>query len=221
MLDFKDYIERAFYASSKWNVNNAYFSLTRSAQGMSTFSALYTAHWIIAILDFKTPKGFKVNISSLATPHFGSSYGVSVSGPSAGLGSIIVSEPVCGYMSYLFSSIPLSIPSKSALVPLSSLVTGYNHLLPLPTPEDPMFWEVWHRGRRVDTKASLFFGRVFLPKGRVEGLYMRRTTPTSMIQIRGVSDDSLRNGGNLLGILHRDVGRYSTEISINSDSALL
>jgi distribution and morphology protein 10 len=84
-----------------------------------------------------------------------------------------------------------------------------------------VFWEVWQRGRRVDTRASLFFGRVFLPKGRVEGLYMRRTTPTSMLQIRGVSDEALPNGGNLLGILHTDVGRYSTEVLLNSDSALL
>jgi mitochondrial distribution and morphology protein 10 len=144
-----------------------------------------------------------------------------VSEHNANAGLNTPSEPICGYVSYLFSSIPLVIPSKSALVPLSALIIGYNHVSAPPAPEDPVYWETWQRGRRVDSRASLFYGRVFLPKGRVEGLYLRRSSPTSLFQIRGVSDDSLPNGGNLLGIIQTDAGRYSTEFLLNSDSALL
>jgi Mitochondrial distribution and morphology protein 10 len=34
MLDFKDYIETAFYAESKWNIDNSYVNLTKTARGM-------------------------------------------------------------------------------------------------------------------------------------------------------------------------------------------
>jgi distribution and morphology protein 10 len=50
---------------------------------------------------------------------------------------------------------------------------------------------------------------------------LRRTTPSQMVQVRGVSDGSLPNGGSLLGILHNDHGKYSTEYLFSSDSALL
>jgi distribution and morphology protein 10 len=41
-----------------------------------------------------------------------------------------------------------------------------------------------------------------------------------MLQVRGVSDASLPNGGNVLGILHNDHGKYTTEYLFSTDSAL-
>jgi mitochondrial distribution and morphology protein 10 len=33
MLDFMDYIQRAFFAASKWNVDDSYSSLNSTAEG--------------------------------------------------------------------------------------------------------------------------------------------------------------------------------------------
>jgi distribution and morphology protein 10 len=161
------------------------------------------------LLDFPTPKGLHLTVSSLATPHFATSYTGALAGP------------VNGSLSYLYSSIPISIPSKSGTTPLSALIKGYRHVLNPPLPEHKRYWEIWHRGQRVDQRASLLYGRVFLPTQRLEALYLRRSTPSRLIQLRGVSDVSLPNGGSLLGIVHNDYGKYSLDTLFSTDSALL
>jgi len=194
MLDFMDYIQRAFLAASKWNLDNSYSSLNSTAE---------------AILDFPTPKGLGATISSLSTPHFSTSYTVGLSGP------------VSGSLSYLYSSVPLTIPSASVSTPLSSFIRGYRHLLPPPSPENPRYWETWLRGKRVDERANLLYGRIFLPTGRLEALYLRRSSPSTLVQIRAVSDSTLPNGGSLLSSIHNDYGNYSLETLFSTDSALL
>src|ERR1700753_1519373 len=134
MLDFMDYIQRAFFAASKWNIDNSYSSLNTTAEGtrpLSQFASTIRTDHATDILDFPTPKGVHVTISSLATPHFSTSYTLALSGP------------VTGTLSYLYSSIPLTIPSSSASTPLSSLIRGYRHLLSPPAPEHPRYWEIW------------------------------------------------------------------------------
>jgi distribution and morphology protein 10 len=41
------------------------------------------------------------------------------------------------------------------------------------------------------------------------------------VQLRGVSDASLPNGGSLLGVIHNDYGKYSIDTLFSTDSALL
>jgi distribution and morphology protein 10 len=212
MLDFMDYIQQAFASASKWNRDNSYSELNATAHGMILwlqtrfYGILITS---IAILDFQTPKGIRMNISSLATPHFGSSYTISHTGP------------VTGQLSYLFSSLPLAVASRSTDIPLSSVVRGYRHLQPLASPDNKRFWEIWQGGKRIDSRDTLLYGRIFLPTNRLEGLFLRRLTPTQMLQLRGVSDKALPNGGSLLGIVHNDHGKYSTEYLFSTDSALM
>src|ERR1700759_4314160 len=78
MLDFMDYIQRAFFAASKWNIDNSYSSLNTTAEGTrscnSCTSIIFDSNFATDILDFPTPKGVHVTISSLATPHFSTSY---------------------------------------------------------------------------------------------------------------------------------------------------
>lgn len=47
-----------------------------------------------------------------------------------------------------------------------------------------------------------------------------RSSPSRLLQIRGVSDGQLPNGGSLLGVLHNDYGKYSLETVFSTDSAL-
>jgi distribution and morphology protein 10 len=49
MLEFMDYVQSAFYAASRWNVDNSYASLTTTTNNL---------------LDFRTPHGVRLHILS-------------------------------------------------------------------------------------------------------------------------------------------------------------
>ncbi|KAL8683876.1 MAG: hypothetical protein Q9186_000219 [Xanthomendoza sp. 1 TL-2023] len=196
MLDFMDYVQNAFYQASHWNRNNSYGTLTATSQ---------------ALLDFSTPLGLRLHISSLSTPHFASSYTLA----STGL--------LSGSLSYLYTSLPLPLlPSATSSLPLPSFTpTSYRHLLPLRPPDPPWWWEIWQAGRRIDTRDALLYGRLYLPKSTLEALYLRRLSPTTQVKISAVSDSRLPNGGSILALLAQDRGKWSAEYMYSTDSALL
>lgn len=162
-----------------------------------------------ALLDFDTPRGLRLNLSSLSSPHFATSYA---------LGSVGL---VDGSLSYLYSSLPLTTPSQSATLALPSVVRGYRPLRALRAPDDPRAWERWRGGRRVDARDVLLYGRLYLPQSTLEALYVRRLSPARQLRLSAVSDARLRNGGTLLALLQRDVGKYSTEALYSTDGGLL
>ncbi|KAL8719254.1 MAG: hypothetical protein Q9225_003713 [Loekoesia sp. 1 TL-2023] len=164
-----------------------------------------------SLLDFPTPLGLRLHISSLSTPHFASSYSLA----STGL--------LSGSLSYLYTSLPLpSLPSATLSLPLPVFTpTSYRQLLPLRPPDPPWWWEVWHLGRRVDTRDTLLYGRLYLPRSTLEALYLRRLSPTSQLKINAVSDTRLPNGGSVLALLAQDKGKWSAEYMYSTDSALL
>jgi distribution and morphology protein 10 len=162
-----------------------------------------------ALLDFPTPHGLRLNISSLPTPNIATSYTLSTTGF------------VDGSLSYLYSSLPLHIPSSSQNLSLYSLIRGYRHINPPRAPDEDYLWEIWHGGKRVDRRDVLMYGRMFLPSNALEALYLRRVNPRRCFQIRGVSDRSLPNGGSILGLVQNDHGKFSTEYLYSTDSGLL
>ncbi|MCJ1256151.1 Mitochondrial distribution and morphology protein 10 [Lignoscripta atroalba] len=194
MLGFMDYVQNAFFSASHWNPDNSYGTLTATAR---------------ALLDFDTPRGLRLNVSSLSSPNSATSYT---------LGSIGV---VDGSLSYLYSSLPLKTHSKSSDIPLRNVIQGYRQLLDLRRPDEPWWWEIWHQGKRVDRRDALLYGRLYLPASTLEGLYLRRLSPTSQLKISCVSDSRLKSGGTILALFQRDVGKYSTEYLYSTDSALL
>lgn len=62
---------------------------------------------------------------------------------------------------------------------------------------------------------------MFLPKSTLEGLYLRRLSPRTQVNVRCVSDSRLPNGGSILALLQHDRGKHSTEYLYSTDSALL
>lgn len=94
------------------------------------------------MLDFETPRGLRLNVSSLASPNFASSYTI---------GSVGV---VDGSISYLYSSLPLAVTSRSTDISLHSVIPGYRHLQETRTPDHPWWWESYHRKDRVDRRGT-------------------------------------------------------------------
>jgi len=194
MLEFMDYVQTAFHAQSRWNIDNSYASLTTSAHNL---------------LDFHIPQGARLHVSSLSSPNFATSYT---------LGSRGV---VDGSLSFLYSSLGLSIPSKSSDVALEHLVRGYRHLQELNRSDEVHWNEIWQHGKRIDRKDALLYGRLYLPTSTLEALYLRRISPTRLLRLNCVSDGNLPNGGSILALLQNDYGKYSTEYLYSTDSALL
>jgi len=129
---------------------------------------------------------------------------------------------VDGSLSYLYTSLPLSIPSASSSLPLSRLVPGYRLLhAPSPLHHSPPHHVSHHEERQRRKHPALLYGRLFLPKSTLEALYLRRLTPHTQLKLSCVSDSRLPNGGTVLALLQHDTGRYSTEYLYSTDSALL
>ncbi|KAF3930588.1 hypothetical protein ABW19_dt0204549 [Dactylella cylindrospora] len=194
MLGFMDYVQKSFYLATKWDEDNSYANLNATAR---------------ALLDFPTPKGLKMNLSSLSSPNFATSYSM------ASLGV------VDGSVSYLYSSRPLNNVLNSGTVELKDAVSGYRDLKDIVKPDDPRDWEIWKGGTRVDRRDTLIYGRMYLPASTLEALYLRRLAPTRQIKISAVSNSRLPNGGTILALLQQDNGKYSTEYLYSTDVALI
>jgi mitochondrial distribution and morphology protein 10 len=174
----------------------------------ATFALLATDD-TAALLDFETPRGLRLNVSSLSSPNFATSYSL------GGLGV------VDGSLSYLYSSLPIQQASKSAGIDLHDVIRGYRQIEELRTPEQAWMWEEWHRGRRIDKRDTLLYGRLYLPQSTLEALYLRRISPTQQLKLSAVSDSRLRNGGTILALHQYNVGKYSTEALYSTDGGLL
>jgi mitochondrial distribution and morphology protein 10 len=150
-----------------------------------------------------------MNISSLSSPNFATSYSL------GGVGL------VDGSLSYLYSSLSIKAASKSPSIDLHDVIRGYRQIQELQRPEQSWILEEWHRGKRIDKRDTLLYGRLYLPQSTLEALYLRRISPTQQLKFSAVSDSRLRNGATILALHQYDVGKYSTEASYSTDGGLL
>ncbi|CAK7268146.1 Mitochondrial distribution and morphology protein 10 [Sporothrix epigloea] len=103
MREFLSYVLESFRDATGWSRDNGYSDLHVAAN---------------ELLDFPTPRGLRMSLSSLATPHFATGYT---------LGSVGV---VDGAISYLYSSVPLSnVVAQSNRMPLPTLLRSYRQRL--------------------------------------------------------------------------------------------
>ncbi|EEY14339.1 mitochondrial inheritance component MDM10 [Verticillium alfalfae VaMs.102] len=189
-----DYVRGAFYEATGWNRESSYSSLNSTAD---------------ALLNFETPLGLRLTLSSLASPNFATSYQ---------LGSVGV---VDGSISYLYSSVPLRayLTPQSERLPLSTLFQSYK---PLPAlPQRVSLDDLEPFDLTSPAAASLYYGRLYLPQSLLEALVIKRISPALQLQLSAVSGHYLRSGGTLLGLAHYDVGRYAVEGLASSDGGLL
>ncbi|CAK7231888.1 Mitochondrial distribution and morphology protein 10 [Sporothrix bragantina] len=99
MREFLSYVLESFRDATGWSRDNGYSDLNVAAN---------------ELLNFPTPRGLRMSLSSLATPHFATGYT---------LGSVGV---VDGAISYLYSSVPLgNVVAQSSRVPLPTLLRSY------------------------------------------------------------------------------------------------
>ncbi|KAI1460571.1 hypothetical protein F4805DRAFT_368197 [Annulohypoxylon moriforme] len=187
MREFMDYIQSAFYSATGWNRDNSYSSLNATSD---------------ALLNFPTPRGLRLTLSSLATPQFATSYQ---------LGTVGI---VDGSISYLYSTVPLNNAiAQSEKIPLPDFLRSYRPLAELPQRTRGLGGEL--------IKDTVSYGRLYLPASMLEALVVRRVSPTLQVQLSAVSSETLRNGGTILGMAQYDEGRYAVEGLASTDGGLL
>lgn len=190
-----DYVQHAFHQTSRWNVDNSYASLTTTSNNL---------------LDFRIPRGIRLHVSSLSAPNFATSYVLGTQGV------------VDGSLSFLYTSLPIQVASRSSDIYLTSLARGYRHLRELRKPEQKEQRQIVDKGEHVQrNKDALLYGRLYLPSSTLEALYLRRLSPARLLSLRCVSDATLPSGGTILATLQNDFGKYSTEYLYSTDSALV
>ncbi|KAL2182064.1 uncharacterized protein P884DRAFT_274498 [Thermothelomyces heterothallicus CBS 202.75] len=209
MREFMHYITNAFYSATGWNEDNTYKELNATAR---------------ELIDFPLPRGLRLTLSSLATPHFVTSYQLNTIGV------------VDGSISYLHSTVPLTgVAAQSDQIPLPALLRSYRQLHDLSSKDKQWYSGADATGEEpvpattaaaVDDSSgkngsSLLYGRLYLPQSLLEGLVVRRFTPALQVQLSAVSERSLRNGGTLLGLIQYDKGKYGIEGLASTDGGLL
>lgn len=105
-------------------------------------SAALADYIATALLLFDTPKGLRLNVSSLTSPNFAHTYT---------LGSVGL---VDGSLSYLYTSLPIRDRSRSIAIDLRDVVEGYRYVKELKKPEEiwsPSKWERALAGRKGET----------------------------------------------------------------------
>jgi mitochondrial distribution and morphology protein 10 len=75
--------------------------------------------------------------------------------------------------------------------------------------------------RRGLCRDTLLYGRLYLPQSLLEGLVIKRFSPALQVQLSAVSEQSLRNGGTVLGLLQYDKGKFGVEGLMSTDGGLL
>lgn len=191
MREFMDYVHSAFYEATGWNRDNSYAALNVTSD---------------ALLNFQTPLGLRLTLSSLASTNFATSYQ---------LGSVGI---VDGSISYLFSSVPLRLllTPQSETVNLPELLRSYKPLAELPYRTNPLL-----QTSKDKPESSLLYGRLYLPQALLEALVVKRLSPALQVQLSAVSAQHLKNGGTVLGLAQYDMGKYALEGLASSDGGLL
>ncbi|KAH9938575.1 mitochondrial distribution and morphology protein 10 [Fomitopsis serialis] len=201
MHPFASYVLRSYYRATGWNEDNLYANLTRSSN---------------AVLDFTVPRGLHFSISKSPSPLFKNTY------------SMNALPSLNGSVGYIFTSCELNVKG-SGDVRFKDMVDRFK-VYDLPRrPEGKE--EEWLAGERVDTRDYLFYGRVYIPTGRLDALYSTRIAPTVQGMVAAISDpraslfaESVRGAhmhpSNVMFSLQHDTGKWCTEYTWSAEDGM-
>ncbi|CCG80777.1 Mitochondrial distribution and morphology protein 10 [Taphrina deformans PYCC 5710] len=161
------------------------------------------------LLDFKVPQGLQMNFTACPSSTFANSHRLTIF-PNIG-----------GSLSFLHSSRPFAGYRGTKSVSLNDVIDGYRTVNEVQSPLDPHLQEIWHRGRRVDFRDTLLYGRLHLPRSKLEAIFARRLSPTRQLILTALSSATLPNGGTIFAQLQQDYGTHTNEWIYNTDDALI
>ena len=141
---------------------------------------------MIDLLDFTTPRGLRLNTASFSTEQFTAA---------ATLSALPLLD---GSLAYTYTSKPMKGVQGTATSALSDFVQAFQETRLPRAPDESKDWEVWQAGRRVDFRGihplfranidSLYYGRMYFPSSKLEGMHIRRISPAWQYIFSFVSD---------------------------------
>jgi len=148
---------------------------------------------IVDLLDFATPRGLRLHTASFVAEQFTAA---------ATLSALPILD---GSLAYTYTSKPLKGIQGTSSSALINLVQGFREVKPPRAPEQAREWEIWQGGRRVDfrgiltflfllTEDTLYYGRMYLPTAKLEGMHIRRASPAWQYIFSFVSDQRAGKG---------------------------
>lgn len=161
------------------------------------------------MLDFKIPQGLQMNFTSCPSSVFSNSH------------RLTIFPDIGGSISFLHSSRPFLGYQGTKNIPLTEVLEGYQPVKEVEMPEEPHLQEIWQRGRRVDFRNTLLYGRLHLPYSKLEAIYARRLSPSRQLILTALSSASMPNGGTVFAQLQQDYGTHTNEWIYNTDDALI
>lgn len=161
------------------------------------------------LLDFKTPQGLQMNFTSCPSSTFANSH------------RLTIFPTIGGSLSFLHSSRPFLGYEGTRSVRLTDVVDGYQPVNEVQMPSAPHLQEVWHGGKRIDVRDTLLYGRLHLPRSKLEAIYARRLSPSKQLILSALSSATLPNGGTVFAQLQQDYGTHTNEWIYNTDDALI
>src|SRR5271170_1837440 len=98
---------------------------------------------IVDLLDFTTPRGFRLHTASFVAEQFTAA---------ATLSALPILD---GSLAYTYTSKPLKGIQGTSSSALINLVQGFREVKLPRAPEQARDWEIWQSGRRVDFRGTL------------------------------------------------------------------
>ncbi|ORY06304.1 hypothetical protein K493DRAFT_252024 [Basidiobolus meristosporus CBS 931.73] len=184
MHDFMEYCLHTYFRATGWNDDNHYSNLSSTSR---------------SLLNFSIPYGFSFQFSKIPTSLFKSSY------------SLQAIPALQGSVGYLFTSRPLHINAADA-AEFSELAERIFVFSRGTTRKIPAEQE---RGETVTSavKDYLLYGQLYLPSGRLEGIYSKRISENEQFVLTGVSSPNQPGTSHLTAQYQYDNGRRCNEIS--------
>ncbi|ODV60618.1 Mdm10p ASCRUDRAFT_76016 [Ascoidea rubescens DSM 1968] len=187
-----EYVTRCFDSSVAWDEDNLYPSITSSSD---------------VLIDFKLPQGLKFSISSLSSPNFANSLGLSNF------------NYINGSLSYLYSSIDLHNVASSKGVLLQDAIQNYKFIQPLHQLNKQL---ADHTASVASNRnPMLLYGKLYFPGNILETLFIKKFSSNTKLLVKCLSSKNLKNNGIMTLYLQQNALKYSRELIYSTNESLI
>lgn len=181
-----EYLQKCFFKSTNWNEDNLFSNITATSQ---------------AILEFPTPNGCKLDISSQSTEHLASSFTLSNY------------HSINGSLAYLYSSIPLTNTIGTRDISLQDAIAGFKIIEPVVSlPNANRIYK--------GSKDLLMYGRMYFPGSALEAMIIKRVSQQTQFLIKCINNPQVKNNGTMIFYLQNNSPRLLREFIYSTNEAL-
>lgn len=197
MLDFMDYVVRAFERSTSWNRDNNYENINATSD---------------TLINFSIPNTFKFQTSDRSSKHTFNTL------------EVTANKKISGSLAYLYTDANNmdKYLEGSNLRTLQDSTETYRHIQPFfvkQSKEELADSTAWHKNGAGYRTKSLYYGRIYYPTSILESLIIKKINPYNQLTIKSLSSVNSRLNIILVN-WQRSKNENLQELTFSSDGAL-